>query len=388
MLEELHAAGGVATPGEIYDRLAARFDLDHVARAAATKIGDVDVNTWERHVRWTRQTAVARGLIDREKRGVWGLTSKARTALQEIVRGVVITIFESDAGFVLWGNAEDCAGVIERESVDLLWTSPPYPLLRPRAYGNREERAWLDWMVRLSESWRGLLAPTGSMMLNLGPCWVPGEPQQSLYIERLLLRLEDDLGLHLLQRLDWYSPSKLPAPLEWVSVRRVRVTPAVEPVLWLSASPTRSKADNRRVLRPYSSSGLRAIANPKDHVRKRPSGFTFGPTSFIDNGGSIPHSLISASNSASSSAYHRAERAAGRTSHPATAPEAIVEFGVKLATEENDLVYDPFFGSGVTGCVAQRLGRRFIGNERSRTYIESARLRFEAAGFSTRAIAS
>ena len=47
------------------------------------------------------------------------------------------------------------------------------------------------------------------------------------------VRLEDALGLHLCQRLDWHSPSKLPAPMEWVSVCRIRVKPSVEPTVQL-----------------------------------------------------------------------------------------------------------------------------------------------------------
>lgn len=139
-------------------------------------------------------------------------------------------------------------------------------------------------MLRLCEGWRELLKPTGSIMLNLGVCWTPGMPAQSLYMERLLIRLEDDLGIHLLQRLDWHSPTKLPTPLQWVGIRRVRVKPSVEPLLWLSPDPQNAKADNRNVLRAYSESGLRSIQAAKERSGTRPSGITFGANSFVDRG--------------------------------------------------------------------------------------------------------
>ena len=386
LLQMIDNAGGMAKPGELYDQMAAHVHLESHIRDATVKAGTREARAWDRHVRWTRQTAVMRRLIDAEQRGVWGLTSKARTRLKEIVRGKIITVFETDAGIVLWANAEDAMGAIERSSVDLLWTSPPYPLQRPKEYGNLDEREWVDWMLRLCEGWQALLSPTGSMMLNLGPCWIANRPQQSLYVERLLIQLEDQLGLHLLQRLDWFNPNRLPGPMEWVCIRRVRVKAAVQPILWLSPDPLAAKANNRHVLQPYTESGRRAIARSTQQNR-RPSGFQFGARSFVDVGGSIPPSLIIASNCSSNDAYQRAERAAGRNPHPATAPEAIVDFGVRLATDEGDLVYDPLAGSCVTGIVAQRLRRRFICNDRSRTFIESGRLRFESAGFRTRLFA-
>jgi site-specific DNA-methyltransferase (cytosine-N4-specific) len=389
LLEVIDAVGGSAAPGEIYDRLAAKLEIPDDIRQATVTVGDRhDINAFERRVRWVRQSAVVRGLIDKQQRGAWALTSKARAHLKEIIRGVVVTVFETSHGFVLWANAEDVAGYIDRGSVSLLWSSPPYPLLRKREYGNLDERAWVDWMLRLCEGWRELLTPDGSMMLNLGPCWMPGKPQESLYIQRLLIKLEDQLGLSLCQLLSYHSPNKMPSPIEWVSVRRCRVKPSVESILWLANDPLSCKASNRNVLLPYSESGRRAIAHPREEKKRRPSGFELGPTSFVDNGGSIPPSLITATNCASASPYRLAERAAGRVPHPATAPEKIIEFGIKLTTDPGDLVFDPFFGSGTTGVVSQRLDRRFIGSERSKTYIESARIRFEAEKLPTKTIAA
>jgi site-specific DNA-methyltransferase (cytosine-N4-specific) len=386
LLEELDRVGGVAKPGELYDRLAARLRIGEDVRGAECTSKGRSFSAYERAVRWTRQTAVARGLIDASQRGRWALTSKARAHLKEIVRGTILTIFETDKGFVLWANAEDVAGVIERESVQLIWTSPPYCLLRSREYGNHDERSWVTWMLKLCESYRSLLTPDGSMMINLGRCWMPDRPQQSLYIERFLIGLEDQLGLSLCQFLGWHSKNKLSSPMEYVAVRRIRVKSSVEPILWIAPDPAKAQANNRNVLREYSASGRRAIARSRVDAKRRPCGARFGPTSFRDNGGSIPDDLVIASNCASNSAYHRAERAAGRIAHPATAPEKVVEFGIRLATTENTLVFDPFMGSGTTGTVATRLGRRFIGGERSLHYIESARLRFESEGITTRSI--
>ena len=68
-------------------------------------------------------------------------------------------------------------------------------------------------------------------------------PIRSLYHFRLLLALCDELGFDLCQKFFWYNPAKMPAPAEWVNVRRIRVKDSVEYIFWLSASKF-PKADN------------------------------------------------------------------------------------------------------------------------------------------------
>lgn len=378
LLESIDRHGGAARPRVLYDEIAEKLNLAPDARQHVIDCGGVQTNAFERKVRWTRQTAVIKGLIDKSEPSIWRLTSLARTKLGNIQRSVVLTFALSGQGAFLWANAEDALAVIEPGSVDLLMTSPPYPLLRPREYGNLPANEWVDWMLSLCEGWCDLLAPAGSMILNIGPCWKPGIPAQQLHIERLLVRMEDQLGVHLLQRLDWHSPTKLPTPLSWVGIRRMRVTSSVEPLLWLSPNPT-AKGNNLNVLRPYSPNGLRAMEKPR--TRKRPSGIQFGTRSFVDRGGSIPPSLLSAAPTGVEEVrYRRAARAHGLDPHPAILPAAVARFGILLATEPDDLVYDPFAGSGTVAVEALKLGRRALASERSRIYLEGALVRCEAEG--------
>lgn len=378
LLRAINTNGGVAKPGELYDQLAAEFGLTDELRNSTVVNGDRKCNAFERRVRWTRQTAVCKGLLAKETRGVWQLTDHGNVALRNARRGTILTVFETDNGIALWANGEDAIGIIERESIDLIFTSPPYALTRSKNYGNLPPREWVDWMLRLCEGWRELLTPTGSMMINVGPVWNPGMPTQNTYIERLLIALEDSLGLHLLQRLYWSNPTKLPQPREWVAVRRVRVKPSIEPILWMSPNPN-AKANNRNVLVPYSESMKRDMKKARG-IERRPSGFDVDGRSFArDNGGAIPPDVLRISNGSSNDRYHREARAKGLPMHPATFPPAMAEFGIKLATDPGDTVLDPFFGSGTVGEVCERLNRRWIGIERSLTFLEGARLRFPAA---------
>ena len=69
---------------------------------------------------------------------------------------------------------------------------------------------------------------------------------------------------------------------------------------------------------------------------------------------------------------------AGKKAHPTQKPEALLHRVLLASTRPGDLVLDPFFGTGTTGAVAKRLGRRFIGIERDQDYAELARQRIEA----------
>jgi DNA modification methylase len=379
LLELLHERGGRSRPRDLYDRLVERLGLDPAVRdEKITAATGRESRVFDRQVRWARQTAVMKGLIGSPDRGMWELTQGGKTALRNARRGVVVTIFTTELGACVWGHVEDAMALVEPESVDLLFTSPPYPLLedRSKAYGTMDAASWLDWMTELASGWKDWLTPTGSMIVNLGPVYRRGAPVQSAYIERFTLAMIDRLGLHLADRLYWHSPTKMPAPMEWVAVRRVRCKASVEPLLWFGKSEN-PKASNRSVLVPYAPSTLTRYIGKPIAPADRPSGFQLGANSFAaDNGGSIPSNLIVAPSSSSADRYRRECRKRGLPIHPATMPPAVAERAILLTTDPGDLVVDPFFGSGTTGAVAERLGRRWLGFERSLAYAEGARLRF------------
>jgi DNA modification methylase len=67
-----------------------------------------------------------------------------------------------------------------------------------------------------------------------------------------------------------------------------------------------------------------------------------------------------------------------RTEHPCQMPEAVLERIVKVSSDPNDLVLDPFAGSGTTLATAKRLGRRYLGIELSESYAERVRERLQS----------
>lgn len=67
----------------------------------------------------------------------------------------------------------------------------------------------------------------------------------------------------------------------------------------------------------------------------------------------------------------------GRALHPTQKPEKLLELIIKASSNEEDLVLDPFFGTGTTGYVAQKLNRNWIGIEQKSEYIEIAQKRMD-----------
>src|SRR5258708_16064168 len=69
----------------------------------------------------------------------------------------------------------------------------------------------------------------------------------------------------------------------------------------------------------------------------------------------------------------------GKKAHPTQKPEALLHRGILAATKTGETVLDPFFGSGTTGAVAKKLGRRFVGIDRDPTYAAISTLRLPHA---------
>jgi site-specific DNA-methyltransferase (cytosine-N4-specific) len=264
------------------------------------------------------------------------------------------------------------------ESVDLVVTSPPYALHFQKEYGNVQKQGYVAWFLPFAREILRVLKKEGSFVLNIGGSFNPSTPTRSLYHFKLLIALVEELGFHLAQECFWYNPAKLPAPAEWVTVRRQRIKDSVEYVWWLSKTAW-PKADNRNVLVPYSPDMKRLITKGY-RAKVRPSGHNITHKFQVDRGGAIPANVIERGNNESNSDYIKACRANDVRVHPARFPTAIPEFFIRLCTKAGDLVVDPFAGSNTTGYVAESLGRHWIAVEQNAEYVKASKIRFTAQG--------
>jgi hypothetical protein len=193
LLHVLAESGGEATSRSVQDRLAERFSLPGHLRTATVEVAPGKrVNRWGRHVRWAQQRARLAGYIVSPGAGVWRLSRSGQQALGNQHRGTVVTVAVTAYGVLLWAHAEDLADVLDEGSVQLLCSSPPFPLNRRKRYANQlPARKHVEWLVRLVERYLPKLAPDGSIVLEVGPAWTPGEPTQATWMERLVIALED-----------------------------------------------------------------------------------------------------------------------------------------------------------------------------------------------------
>lgn len=282
-----------------------------------------------------------------------------------------------------------------RGKVQLILTSPPYPLNCKKSYGNHTGEAYKRWFISLAPVLAETLRSDGSIVIELGNAWLRGRPVQSL------LHLESLLGfvrapgtnLRLCQQFVCFNPSRLPSPAAWVTVRRLRATDSFTHVWWMAKTDF-PKADNSRVLRPYSQDMLELLRRGKYNDGRRPSHHGISKEGFLrNNGGSIAQNVLEIepldpirpprvpnvfriANTGSNDFFFRECRLRKVIPHPARMPASLASFFVHFLTEPGDLVLDPFAGSNTTGFVAELAGRRWVAIEQEEAYVKQSLIRF------------
>ena len=283
-----------------------------------------------------------------------------------------------------------------KNKVNLIITSPPFPLNNKKKYGNKKGEDYLQWFTKLAPIFENLLADNGSLIIEIGNSWEPERPIQSLLHLECLLGLVKYPGtqLRLIQEFICYNPSKLPSPAQWVTVNRIRTVDSYTHVWWISKSDY-PKADNKKVLRPYSKSMERLLKKQAFNSGKRPSEHVVSEKGFLkNNGGSIshnffemepvdpnrevrlPHNVLSFSNTNSNDYFLTECRNKNIIPHPARMSSGLVNFFIEFLTEKGDLVLDPFAGSNTSGFCAEKLNRKWIAFEILEDYTKQALIRF------------
>jgi len=281
--------------------------------------------------------------------------------------------YERELGKAYLGDALNLMKYIPNNSINLIVTSPPYGLIKKKEYGNENPEDYIQWFMPFAKDFYRILTDDGSFVFNIGGGWEKGRPTRSLYQFELLIELCKIF--HLAEEFIWHKPAALPTPAEWVTIRRIRVKDAIEYIWWLSKTPY-PKADNRKVLQPYSDS-MKLLLKNGYKAKERPSGHKISEKFQVDNKGSIPPNFLSFSNTESNSYYLRMCKKQDIKPHPARFPLQIPDFFIKFLTDKGDIVFDPFAGSNVTGEAAEKLGRKWIAFEIVEEYLMGSKFRFD-----------
>jgi site-specific DNA-methyltransferase (cytosine-N4-specific) len=293
------------------------------------------------------------------------------------------------------GKAEDvlCSFPMNlyKGKVQLVFTSPPFPLNRKKKYGNLQGEEYVAWIASFAPLLRKYLTSDGSIVVELGNAWERGNPTMSTLPMRALLAFQEAAELHLCQEFICFNTARLPTPAQWVNIERVRVKDAFTRVWWMSHTP-KPKADNRKVLTEYSLSMKTLLKKGTYNHGRRPSEHQIGEASFLtDNGGAIPpnvlvpalenmlpdlHEVLPIANTRSNDPYQVYCRENGIEPHPARMPAELVRFFILFLTDEGDRVLDPFAGSNTTGYSAEFLKRKWLAIEADSKYARVSESRF------------
>jgi modification methylase len=241
----------------------------------------------------------------------------------------------------------DCVEALRRlppESVDLVFADPPYnlqlesTLTRPdQSVVDAVDDAW-DKFSSFSEYdafTRAWLGACRRVMKKNATLWVIGSYHNIFRVGAAL----QDLGFWILNDVVWRKANPMP------NFRGRRFTNAHETLIWAA----------------------------KDAAAK---GYTFHYEAL--KAGNDDLQMRSDWLIPLCTGEERLKDGAGRKRHPTQKPEALLARVLLAATNPGDVVLDPFFGTGTSGAVAKRLGRRFIGIERDETYAAAARARIAA----------
>ena len=317
---------------------------------------------------------------------------------------------EEKSGKYYVGQSEkmlDCQAFQElRGKVQLILTSPPFPLNEKKSYGNMNGSRYQQWFADLAPIFAEMLTSDGSIVIEMGNGWEPKKPVQSLLPLKSLMSFveNEETDLRLIQQFVSYNPSRLPSPAQWVTINRIRTVDSFTNVWWIAKSDF-PKADNSKVLRPYSKSMRNLFKRGEFNSGRRPSGHVVSQDGFLkDCGGSIAHNFIeiesmddkrevrlpdpfnslSFSNSISNDQFIRGCKEKGiNKPHPARMHMGLAAFFIQYLTDCGDWVLDPFAGSNTTGYAAASLGRKWLAIEAREEYIEQSRIRFQDPALAT-----
>ncbi len=244
------------------------------------------------------------------------------------------------------GDSKEVLKQIPNDSVDLIFTSPPYADQRKTTYGGIHPDKYVDWFIPITEQLLRVLKPTGTFVLNIKEKAVNGE--RSIYVMELILAMRKQ-GWLWTEEFIWHKKNCYPG--KWPN----RFRDAWERLLQFNKNK-KFNMYQEEVMIPvgdWAKSRLKNLSET-DKLRdesKAGSGFGKNISNWIDRDKAYPSNVL-----------HMATEC-GNKNHSAAFPKALPKWFIKLFTKEYDVVLDPFAGSGTTNKAAQMMNRNSIGIE-------------------------
>lgn len=257
------------------------------------------------------------------------------------------------------GDCKDVLKNLPDNSVDLIFTSPPYADQRKATYGGIHQDKYVEWFLPISAELLRVLKPTGTFVLNIKEKVANGE--RSIYVLELILNMRKQ-GWLWTEEFIWHKKNSYPG--RWPN----RFRDAWERLLQFNKQK-KFNMYQEEVMVPMGSWAAGRLKNLSDTDKRRDtskvgSGFGKNISNWLFRTKAFPSNVL-----------HLATEC-GNKNHSAAFPEELPEWFIKLFTLEGDNILDPFMGSGTTNIVAHRMRRQSIGIEIVPAYYEMVKREF------------
>jgi site-specific DNA-methyltransferase (adenine-specific) len=249
---------------------------------------------------------------------------------------------------IFLGEMEDIARLIPVESIDLLILDPPYNLRRDFGSSTFRPVSMGEYAILFSQ-WLDCIMPSLKPDATIYVC---ADWRTSAAIFPCL-----DSRFSVRNRISWEREKGRGSTTNWKSTS--------EDIWFCTRSenyrfyPDRVRL-RREVIAPYRDSN----GKPKDWVEASEGSFRDTAPSNLWTDLTVPFWSMSEN-----------------TEHPTQKPEKLIAKLILASSDEGDVVFDPFLGSGTTAVVAKKLGRKFIGVEREPDYAAVSQKRVDLAKF-------
>lgn len=259
---------------------------------------------------------------------------------------------------IIQGDCEEVLTNCPDNTVDLIFTSPPYADRRASTYGGVKPGDYVDWFLPKAEQFLRVLKPTGTFILNIKERVVDGE--RHTYVIELILKMREQ-GWLWTEEFMWHKKNAYPG--KWPN----RFRDSWERLLQFNKN-RKFQMYQEEVMVPVGEWAKTRLSNLSETDRERDeskveSGFGKNVSNWVGRDKVYPTNVI-----------HMATECSNR-SHSAAFPEDLPTWFIKLFTQLDDIVLDPFIGSGTTAVAAKQLRRNHIGIDINEEYCQQARKR-------------
>lgn len=263
---------------------------------------------------------------------------------------------------LIFNNCEKELKNIKDNSIDVIFTSPPYAERRKNCYSSISTKEYVAWFKPIAIEIKRILKNEGSFFINIKSHAEDGE--RSLYVMDLVLTIKREIGFLFVDEICW-TKNAFPGNYKG------RLKNGFEPIYHFTkekpslitfnplacGTPIKpesiARSHRKQCGKPKNGSGMAGIRG--DNLIKLKL--------------ARPSNVINVNNV--SNQYKDKQK------HPASFPVKLVDFFIKTFSNKDDLILDPFMGSGTVGISCIKNNRRFIGIENNLEYFDLANERIK-----------